>query len=37
MVIALEPGAYGDGFGVRVERVAVITDDGCRVLSRHQL
>jgi Xaa-Pro aminopeptidase len=37
MVVALEPGAYGDGLGVRVEVVSVVTDDGCRVLSRHSL
>ena len=37
MVVALEPGAYGDGFGVRVEHVAVITDDGCRRLSEHEV
>jgi Xaa-Pro dipeptidase len=37
MVVALEPGAYRDGLGVRVEQVAVITEDGCRVLSRHPL
>jgi len=37
MVIALEPGAYGDGWGVRVERVAVVTEDGYDVLSGHDL
>jgi Xaa-Pro aminopeptidase len=37
MVVALEPGAYAGGAGVRVEQVAVVTDDGCRVLSRHSL
>ena len=37
MVIALEPGAYRDGHGVRVEQVALVTDDGCRVLSGHSL
>jgi Xaa-Pro aminopeptidase len=37
MLIALEPGAYRDGLGVRVEHVAVVTEDGCRVLSRHPL
>jgi Xaa-Pro dipeptidase len=37
MVVALEPGAYGGGLGVRVEVVSVVTDDGCRVLSRHGL
>ncbi|HEY2790146.1 MAG TPA: M24 family metallopeptidase [Gaiellales bacterium] len=37
MVVALEPGAYRGGIGVRVEVVAVVTGDGCRVLSRHPL
>ena len=33
MVIALEPGAYGENWGVRVEQVVVVTADGCDVLS----
>jgi Xaa-Pro dipeptidase len=37
MVVALEPGAYRGGLGVRVEVVSLVTDDGCRVLSRHPL
>ena len=37
MVIALEPGAYGDGWGVRVEQVVLVTDGGCDVLSGHAL
>ncbi len=37
MVVALEPGAYRSGLGVRVEVVAVVTGNGCRVLSRHPL
>lgn len=37
MVVALEPGAYRGGLGVRVEVVSVVTDEGCRVLSRHPL
>jgi Xaa-Pro aminopeptidase len=37
MVIALEPGSYGDGEGVRVEQIVLVTDDGCEVLSGHNL
>src|SRR5262249_9607673 len=37
MVIALEPGAYGEGWGLRVEKVAVVTANGPRVLSGHSL
>jgi Xaa-Pro aminopeptidase len=37
MVIALEPGAYGESWGVRVEQVVVVTADGCAVLSGHDL
>jgi Xaa-Pro aminopeptidase len=37
MVVALEPASYGGGNGVRCEHVAVVTDDGCEVLSRHSL
>jgi Xaa-Pro aminopeptidase len=37
MVVALEPGGYRDGRGLRVEQVAVVTDDGARVLSQHPL
>ena len=37
MVIALEPGSYGDGEGVRVEQIVLVTDDGCEVLSGHDL
>jgi Xaa-Pro aminopeptidase len=37
MVIALEPGCYGDDWGVRVEQVVVVTEDGCNVLSGHEL
>jgi Xaa-Pro aminopeptidase len=37
MVVALEPGSYGDGQGVRVEQVLLVTADGCEVLSGHEL
>lgn len=37
MVIALEPGSYEGGEGVRVEQVVLVTDEGCDVLSRHEL
>jgi Xaa-Pro aminopeptidase len=37
MVVALEPGLYGDGFGVRVEQVVLVTADGAEVLSGHDL
>jgi Xaa-Pro aminopeptidase len=37
MVVALEPGAYGDRWGVRVERVFVVTEDEPEVLSGHDL
>jgi Xaa-Pro dipeptidase len=37
MIVALEPGAYQDDIGVRVEVVAEVVDDGHRVLSRHAL
>jgi Xaa-Pro dipeptidase len=37
MVIALEPGAYGDGWGVRVERVVLVTDAEPEVLSGHDI
>jgi Xaa-Pro dipeptidase len=37
MVVALEPGIYAEGWGVRVERVALVTDDGPEVLSGHDL
>jgi Xaa-Pro aminopeptidase len=37
MVIALEPGTYGDDWGVRVEQLVLVTDGGCEALSRHDL
>jgi Xaa-Pro dipeptidase len=37
MVVALEPASYGEGSGVRCEFIAVVADDGCEILSRHEL
>jgi Xaa-Pro dipeptidase len=37
MVIALEPGAYAGGFGVRLERLVHIGPDGARPLTAHSL
>jgi Xaa-Pro dipeptidase len=37
MVIALEPGSYGGDEGVRVEQIVLVTDEGCEVLSGHDL
>ena len=37
MVLALEPGSYAGEVGVRVEQVVLVTDDGCEVLSGHDL
>jgi len=37
MVVALEPGAYGDGWGVRTEQVVLVTDSGHELLSGHDL
>lgn len=36
MIVAVEPGTYADA-GVRVEQVALVTDLGCEVLSKHDL
>jgi Xaa-Pro aminopeptidase len=36
-VIALEPGTYGADWGVRVEQIVLVTEDGCQVLSGHDL
>lgn len=35
-VVTLEPGAYGDGFGARIEHNYLITDDGCERLTNHE-
>jgi len=37
MVLALEPGWYGEGEGVRLEWIVLVTGDGCEVLSGHNL
>lgn len=37
MVVALEPGSYGDGVGVRCEQLVAITDGAATVLSGHRL
>jgi Xaa-Pro aminopeptidase len=37
MIVALEPGTYPGPWGMRVERLALVTDDGCDVLSAHDL
>jgi Xaa-Pro aminopeptidase len=37
MVVAFEPGAYADDWGVRVEQVLLVTDDGYEILSGHDL
>ena len=37
MIVALEPGLYPGPWGMRVERVALVTDTGCEVLSAHDL
>lgn len=37
MVIAIEPGAYCEGFGVRLEHLAVVERDGARPLTTHSI
>jgi Xaa-Pro aminopeptidase len=37
MVLALEPGAYSDGFGVRLEHLVLVEPGGARPLTRHSL
>lgn len=34
MVIAIEPGIYHDGYGIRLEHIVVVTGSGCEVLSK---
>jgi Xaa-Pro dipeptidase len=34
MVIALEPGIYSSGYGIRLEHLVVVTLTGCEVISR---
>jgi Xaa-Pro dipeptidase len=37
MIIALEPGAYVDGVGLRVEHIFVVRDGGAELLTDHSL
>jgi len=39
MVIALEPAIYTEDYGIRLEHLVVVTEDGCEMLTRfeHQL
>ena len=37
MVVALEPGSYGDRWGLRVEQVLLVTDGEPEILSGHDL
>jgi Xaa-Pro aminopeptidase len=37
MVVAFEPGVYAPAEGARVEQVVLVTDDGCEILSGHEL
>ena len=37
MVVALEPGSYPGPWGMRVERLALVTETGCEVLSAHDI
>ena len=35
MIVALEPGTYPGPWGMRVERLSLITETGSETLSRH--
>lgn len=37
MTIAIEPGAYGEGFGIRLEHLVLIEADGARPITTHSL
>jgi Xaa-Pro aminopeptidase len=37
MVVALEPGIYTEDWGLRVERVVLVTEDEPEILSGHDL
>lgn len=37
MVVALEPGTYPGPWGLRLERLALITERGCEILSGHDI
>jgi Xaa-Pro dipeptidase len=37
MLLALEPGTYPGPWGMRTERIALVTETGCEVLSAHDL
>ena len=37
MVLALAPGAYGGGFGMRLGFVAVVAHDGAQPLASHPM
>jgi Xaa-Pro aminopeptidase len=37
MIVALEPGTYPGPWGLRVERVCLVTETGCEVLSQHEV
>jgi Xaa-Pro aminopeptidase len=37
MIVALEPGTYPGPWGLRVERLALVTESGCEILSRHDI